>query len=70
MLRVAAGGVGRARPRGGAVCGAAPDAVADGADCRGTRMGGVVGDEKGKRRISNLGFQKTNGIQRPEGYFQ
>lgn len=47
MLRVAAGGVGRARPRGGAVRGAAPDAVADRAHSRGTGVEGVVGDEKG-----------------------
>ena len=47
VLWVAAGGMGRARPLGIAVRGAAPDAVSDGAHSRGARMGGVVGDEKG-----------------------
>ena len=41
----------------GAVRGASPDAVADGAHSRGTRVGGVVGAEKGK----------PNEIQRPKG---
>ena len=69
VLRMAAGGVDRARSCGGAVRDAPFDAVADGASRRSIGVDGVVGDEKGKWRISHFGSQKSSGSERQRGGF-
>ena len=59
VLGVAARGVGGAYALRRALRGDPAHAVADGADCRGFGICGVVGDEEGEWRICHLGSQKS-----------